>query len=123
MWFETSEGLSKFNTKNNSFINITKNDELPFKEFNFSACLLSKSGKVYFGGSKGFISFFSDSLKENKKVSNIVFTNFYIFNKLVVIGAKNSSLKKHINESDKIILSYKQSVFTIKICCIELYKF
>ena len=114
LWIGTNRGFSKYNPNTKIIKNYSISDGLPSDEFNFHACLLSKSGKLYFGSPKGFISFFPDRIMGNKTIPKIVFTNFYIFNKPVSINGENSSFRKHINESDRIILSYKQSVFTIK---------
>jgi signal transduction histidine kinase/ligand-binding sensor domain-containing protein len=114
LWIGTGNGISDFNPANNTFKNYNTSNGLPTNEFNRHTCLLSKSGKMYFGTPKGLISFYPDSLKHNNRIPKIVFTDFQIFNKPVVIGEKSSPLKKNINESDSIVLSYKQSVFTLK---------
>lgn len=114
LWIGTSRGLTKFNPINKTIKNYDNSHGLPSSEFNWHTSLLSKSGKMYFGTPKGLVAFHPDSIKQNDKIPKIVFTNFYIFNKPVKTETENEVLKNHINESDSIVLSYKQSVFSIQ---------
>jgi len=119
LWISTNKGLSKFvdainRPKNPEFINYTREDGLQGNAFNSRSCLKDENGKLYFGGNNGFNVFHPDSLKENPNKPKIVFTDFLIFNKPAEIGEENSPLRKHINRTKEIILSYKQSVISIK---------
>ncbi|MDA3894500.1 MAG: ATP-binding protein [Salinivirgaceae bacterium] len=114
LWLGTKQGLSKFNYQSKTFINYDEKDGLPSNEFNLRAYVKSSTGQFYFGTPSGLVSFFPDKIVQNKHIPKMAFTEFTIFNKPVEIGAENSPLKKHINYSDSIVLSYKQSVFTIK---------
>jgi signal transduction histidine kinase/ligand-binding sensor domain-containing protein/CheY-like chemotaxis protein len=114
LWLGTNNGLAKFNPNTLTVNNYDVRDGLPSNEFNKDVALNSKSGKIYFGGLKGLISFNPTNIRENKVVPNIVFTDFLIFNKPVLIGTENSPLKAHISKTSSIKLSHDLSVFTIK---------
>jgi streptogramin lyase len=119
LWLSTNKGVSKFiaavNIPNTpEFKNYSVEDGLQGNEFNAKACLKGKDGKFYFGGNNGFNVFHPDSIKENPYKPEIVFTDFLLFNNPVEIGKKDSPLKKHISRTKQIVLSYKQSVITIK---------
>ena len=119
LWLSTNNGLSKFISAVNKpkipeFKNYSVEDGLQGNEFNGRACLKGKDGKFYFGGNNGFNVFYPDSIKENPHKPEIVFTDFLLFNNPVEIGKKDSPLKKHISRTKQIVLSYKQSVITIK---------
>ncbi len=49
---------------------------------------------MYFGGLNGFNVFHPDSIKDNTFQPPVHITDFLLFNKPVMIGAKNSPLKK-----------------------------
>jgi hypothetical protein len=66
---------------------------------------------MFFGGVNGFNVFHPSKIEENHHIPPIVITDFKIANKPVFIG-ENSPLKKHINQTEKIILSYKDNIFS-----------
>jgi signal transduction histidine kinase len=60
-----------------------------------------------------------DSLAENKNIPPIAFTGFELFNKTVIPGVKGSVLNQSILETNEIILSYDQSVFTFEFAALD----
>jgi signal transduction histidine kinase/ligand-binding sensor domain-containing protein/CheY-like chemotaxis protein len=124
IWVSTNFGISKFVDAVNLpakpvFKNYTKNDGLQSNEFSRRAALKTSDGKIYFGGINGYNVFHPDSLKDNPHSPNIVFTDFLLYNKPVEIGTKDSPLKQHIGVAKEIVLSYFQSVFSIKFAALN----
>ncbi|MDA3894501.1 MAG: ATP-binding protein [Salinivirgaceae bacterium] len=119
IWLSTNDGLSKFNPNTNTYRNYSLADGLQGKGFVRNSCLKLASGELLFGGYNGFNIFHPDSLKENLIVPKIAITNFSIFNKTVQVGDPNSPLKKHINECDQLLLSYKSSVLSFEFAALE----
>ena len=114
LWISTNNGLFNYNPVTKKFNQYSNWDNLQSRQFNYNAYYKSSSGKLYFGGIKGFNSFYPDSIK-NLNISNkVAFTNFQLFNKEARIGDPGSPLKKPITYSDKIILSHDQSVISIE---------
>jgi signal transduction histidine kinase/DNA-binding response OmpR family regulator len=74
---------------------------------------------MYFGGVNGFNVFWPDSIQNNPYSPPIVFTDFKLKNKEVIIGDQNSPLEKHINATEKITLGPDQSVFTIEFAALN----
>ncbi len=114
LWISTYNGLSRFDPKTEKFRNYTKEDGLQGNQFFIQSFFKAKDGKIYFGGYNGFNAFYPDSLIDNDFIPPVIFTDFKLFNKSVEIGGANSPLKYHIDESEKIILSWKQSVFSFE---------
>ncbi len=119
LWISTNNGVSKFINGTSlpdkpTFKNYTKKDGLQGNEFSRRACFKDPSGKIYFGGLNGFNSFYPDSINDNQFIPEIVFTDFLISNKTVSINDNSSPLKKHISQSDEIILKPEMSVITFK---------
>jgi signal transduction histidine kinase/ligand-binding sensor domain-containing protein len=120
LWISSDNGISKVtidSTKDNlklSFRNYSIQDGLQDKVFSKWAYYKSKSGEMYFGGINGFNAFYPDSIIDNPYLPPVHFTDFLLFNKHVVIGAKNSPLKKHISQTQEVVLNYDQSVFTFR---------
>ncbi len=112
IWVSTNNGISKFDTKAKTFENFNKKDGLQDNSFFQQSFLKTRKGEIYFGGYKGFNSFFPDSIKANTTVPPVYITEFQIFNKPVTWGTKDSPLEKHISETKEITLTHLQSVFS-----------
>jgi ligand-binding sensor domain-containing protein len=81
LWISTNDGLYNFLPSKKTFNHYTNWDNLQSRQFNYNAYYRSSTGKLYFGGIKGFNSFYPDSIR-NLNISNkIAFTNFQLFNK------------------------------------------
>ncbi len=119
IWVSTNNGLSKFDPENKVFINYDVRDGLQSNEFNHSACLKLSGGELVFGGINGFNIFHPDEFKINKHIPEIVITDFQIFNKQVLISEKGSPLKKTINTTDEIKLSFSDSVFSFEFTSLD----
>jgi PAS domain S-box-containing protein len=120
LWISTNNGISKatiVSTKEKlelTFRNYSTQDGLQDNVFDKWAFFKSKSGEMYFGGISSFNAFFPDSIKDNPYLPPVHITDFLLFNKPVAIGAKNSPLKKHISQTQEVVLKYDQSVFTFR---------
>ncbi len=116
LWISTISGVSKFNIAKQTFKNFDSFNGFQSTEFKQHACLKSKNGIIYFGGTNGFNSFDPDQLGTKFYTSPLQFTGLLIGNKPVAIAANaqsQSPLKKSITESTEITLPYNYSVFTL----------
>jgi signal transduction histidine kinase/CheY-like chemotaxis protein/ligand-binding sensor domain-containing protein len=112
LWISTNKGVSKFNPTTKVFKNYKVSDGLQADEFKPQAYFKSRSGLMYFGGVNGFNEFHPDSIRDKPFEPPLVFTNFQIFNRDVPIsfGEAKTPLDKSINNTNEIVLSYKESV-------------
>lgn len=117
-WISTNKGVSRYDRKNKVFKNYDISDGLQGNEFKVHSSLKTPDGKIYFGGSNGFNAFYPQKVIDNAFVPPIYITNFFIFNKAVEIG-NNSPLTSHINETKKIELDMKQSVFSFEFAALN----
>lgn len=118
LWLSTNKGISKFNPLSESFTNYYDFEEIKNKEFNQGSYFKSISGRMYFGGTNGFVAFYPDSIKNENINYNIVFTDFKIANKSAVINESNQ-LKKNISIAKEINLSYKDYVFEFEFAALN----
>jgi ligand-binding sensor domain-containing protein/serine phosphatase RsbU (regulator of sigma subunit) len=119
LWLGTGNGLSKFDLENWVFRNFDINDGLQGNEFKNHACLKLQSGELIFGGANGFNLFDPSKIKINEYVPPIVFSDFKIFNKPVIIGAEHSPLKKHISQIDLLELNHYHSVLSFEFAALN----
>ena len=118
LWLSTSTGISLFDIEKKSFTNFTKADGLIGGDFNSNSSFKNDEGLIFFGGVKGLNYFQPDQISLSKYIPEPIITNFYIFNEAVQIGS-GSPLKKSINQSDEIILSYDQNVFSFEFAALD----
>ena len=118
LWVTTGKGISLFDIDKEVFINFTNADGIFDSDFNTSSILKDYTGKVYAGSVKGLNVFVPDNIKLSSFKPAIVFTNFQIFNQPVKIG-DNSPLKKNLNKSKFIELSYNQNVFSFEFSALD----
>jgi ligand-binding sensor domain-containing protein/signal transduction histidine kinase len=123
LWISTRNGLSRFNPKEidekglalpSAFKSYYSNDGFQENEYRFQSYFKNGRGEMFFGGINGFNAFYPDSLKEDLSIPIVVLTDFQIFNESIDISSDDSPLRKHISETDEIVLSYKQNVFSFE---------
>jgi PAS domain S-box-containing protein len=68
---------------------------------------------MFFGGSNGFNAFYPDQIVDNPQPPPVLITDFQLANKPVPIGA-DSLLQKSIVETDDLVLSYRDRVFSFE---------
>ena len=68
---------------------------------------------MFFGGSNGFNAFYPDQIVDNPQPPPVLVTDFQLANKPVPIGAE-SVLKKSILETDNLVLSYRDRMFSFE---------
>lgn len=122
IWISTPRGLSKITAQNgNGIIRITcKNydelDGLQNRDFNENAAYKTRAGELVFGGASGFNLFHPSSIKENKNIPGIVFTDFQLYNNTLSIGEQYNDhviLSQAISETKEITLGYNENSFSI----------
>ena len=113
LWGSTNKGLFKLDTKTKIILTYTHADGLPGDQFNYKSGFISKEGKIYFGLTKGFISFYPEHIKTNAPPESIVISSFQVFNKEVVPCTEDSPLKKSITYTKEINLPFNLSVFSL----------
>ena len=119
LWIGTNNGLSRFNPFTKTFLNYTLADGLQGIVFNHSACFKTASGELLFGGPGGFNLFRPDSLRLNHFIPPVFITDLQVFGTSIKPGDKDSLLKRHINETTTLVLSYKQSVFSFEFAALN----
>lgn len=118
LWLSTTKGLSKFNPEDGTMQNYTTSDGLSGDEFKPNACFKNKDGFFFFGG-KGVTVFDPDNIQRNPYPPPVYITDFKIFNKSVVIGEKDSLLRKQIAETKEISLSYSENFFSFEFAALN----
>jgi len=121
LWLTTTKGLIRFNPDSKEYKIFTKSDGLQSDQLNVKSGIKTSDGKIYVGTANGFNAFYPQNLTENKYIPPVVITNLQIFNKDVNIHSGNV-LKKAIDQTSDITLSYKQTVFSLEFVALSYSK-
>lgn len=117
LWLSTFNGLSKFDPKNNKFVNFYKSDGLQSSQFSYNAAIKLNSGEMAFGGTNGFDIFFPQNIVSRTYMPNVAITSILINNKQI------SSLQKYkIHEENNntfITVPFKESFISIAFAALE----
>ncbi|MEX2567604.1 MAG: ATP-binding protein, partial [Cyclobacteriaceae bacterium] len=111
IWISTKNGLSKYLTHENKFVNYTISEGLPSNEFCEKNPLISND-ELFFGTIQGITYFKPSELKTNLALPEILFTDLMISNKVQKVN-QDGALTKDINLADEIRLRYDQNNFSI----------
>lgn len=113
-WLTTNRGLVRFCPVAGTYKLYTTANGLLNDQFNYSSGIMTRNGRMYFGGISGFVSFDPNTFIENSTFPNVVITDFLLFNKKVAIDGAESPLTKSITCSDKVVLNYRQNSFAFR---------
>lgn len=119
LWISTSNGLTRIDPETYDFKQFNVADGLQGAEFEDAAALRANDGQMYFGGTRGFNTFYPQQIKNNTYVPPVYLTDFQVFNKRVEPGAKNSPLKMDISFTKEIHLNYDQSSISFNFAAIN----
>ncbi len=119
LWIGSGNGLTKFDFKDTSSTNFTREDGLISNEFSNDAAFRGNSGDLYFGNYEGMVYFDPSKVSGVQKEPRLYLLDFKLFNESVNPNEKNSPLSKVISQTNHVILNHNQSVFTIEYVGIE----
>ena len=122
LWISTENGLSKFVPSTEKFENYDEGRFDLSTRFNEGASAKSRDNKLYFGTSNGVLSFIPDSVRKSTYVPTLIFSKLSIANVEVVPGEDGSILKKGLDDTNKLILSHKENIFTIQYAALDMVK-
>lgn len=113
IWGSTNKGIFRLDSENKDVVVYTHSNGLLGDQFNYKSGFKDYTGKIYFGGVKGFVAFVPDDLGINEYVPAIVLNSFQIQNKEVSLTEKKSPLNKSITYTGSVSIPHNASVFSI----------
>lgn len=122
LWITTFKGISLLNKKNKEIKNFNFRTNQNLNQFNQNAILTDSNGKLYFGGINGLHAIQPEKVIDNHLQPEIIFTDLKIHNESIPVGKLPSGrtiLKKPIEDSEDIWLSYLDQSFTIYFSAVD----
>jgi signal transduction histidine kinase/ligand-binding sensor domain-containing protein/DNA-binding response OmpR family regulator len=118
LWMSTNTGVSKWEQREEQFVNYDGSDGLQNGQFNSSSFLYDKtSGLMGFAGTEGVTIFLPEQVKQNLQPPKVIITGFQLFNKPVDVDSSAREgffLPQAISQTSEITLRHYQSVFTFE---------
>ena len=118
LWLGTNSGITLYNPVKNEFTNFNKADGIVGGSFYSSSVYKAENGIIFMGSTSGLNCFSPDEIKLSNFVPPVLVTDFMIFNEAVKVN-ENSILKSSILYTKKIILNYKQNVFSFQFAALD----
>ncbi len=115
LWFGTNHGLVRFTPASGDVLVFDEKDGLPFSQFNYKSAVKTTDGRFYMGGINGLISFCPDDFEETQDAIPIYFTNISLMSSEAEESDDNSVHKRNIVATERIMLNYNQSTFSVSV--------
>ena len=116
MWLSTHNGLSKYNTRENVFINYYNSDGLQGNEFSRGAFYKKFPDEIHFGGINGITFFNPSQIKEKREELQLYLIALNIGDKTVFCNnrSKKDEPLHFISDLDTLYLDYKNNIFNLE---------
>jgi signal transduction histidine kinase/ligand-binding sensor domain-containing protein/DNA-binding response OmpR family regulator len=113
LWISTYYGICRFDPEQTVFRTYLMTDGLQFQQFNNYSFCKTESGRLYFGGIGGIISFIPEQLKNNPLSFQPIITELNVQNKIIE-PSEHGILEKNIINANKIVLRADQATFSLR---------
>lgn len=122
LWISTDNGIVKLNPGTKESQRFFEEDGLQGNEFYHNSSHKGFNDELFFGGYKGYNSFFADSIITRNYEPDVILTNLKVLDKEISIDEmynKRIILDKNITETDSIYLKYSDKSFSLGFAAID----
>ncbi|MGB3183062.1 MAG: two-component regulator propeller domain-containing protein, partial [Cyclobacteriaceae bacterium] len=113
LWICSIDGITRFNTRTEEFINLDLSVELNKNEFAINTINKLSSGEYIIGGDFGLDIFDPDKIRMQETIPVVELTDFLVFNKSIAAGEKGG-LDTTIPYTGEIDLDHNDNLITIE---------
>lgn len=113
IWMSTSNGISKLNPTDKTFINYSSNDGTLGNQYHEKGGLKHTDGRIFFTGNHGLTFFNPLVVLPHKEPPVVVLEDLKIFNRSIRPEPNSLNLIKNISYASSITLNHKQSNFSL----------
>ncbi len=107
LWLSTSKGLSKFDPQSERVVNYDSSDGLPSMGYSEGAYYKSPTGRLFFGGINGLLSFDPQQIRDNPHAPPVVLTGLTVANQAAATDQPPANLSQIELAYDDNILSFE----------------
>jgi signal transduction histidine kinase/ligand-binding sensor domain-containing protein/DNA-binding response OmpR family regulator len=117
LWVSTGLGLARTDLEGEEVIVFDERDGLPRNELYF-ASFLTRSGRIFFGGHSGLVSFHPDSLSQKDFVPPVHITDIRIHDEPLAVGPE-SPLQKSLRVTETLNLGPLQNDLSLTFASLD----
>jgi signal transduction histidine kinase/ligand-binding sensor domain-containing protein len=110
LWISTSGGLSRFNLRQNTFMNFDLDDGLANQFFWWGAAYKANNGYMFFGHTSGFTMFHPDSISQAGRVPPVVITSVRVFDQEIAFDSQKT-----------LVLTHRQNYLTFDFAVLDFF--
>ena len=107
LWITTNHGICKLDALTKEVRSYTNEDGTQGNEFNANACIKTKDGKIWIGGTNGVTAFHPDEITVNQTPADAVLISFTVLN-------EPYPMKENICVAKEIELSWRDYFFSFE---------
>lgn len=120
IWIVTENGITKFIPSTETFENYARKSFSFDIQFNEGNPVRTFNNEIIVSTTKGLLRFHPELLSKNEDIPHIVFSQLFIANKEIKPGSEDSALKVALDDTDKLVLSHKENVFSVQYAALDM---
>lgn len=101
LWISTNKGLARYDVEKKTFKNFDVDDGLSTNIFFAQSAIAGKDGRFYFGGNRGFTSFYPSQIKLNQYIPPVYITNLKAGKDIGELNQITPGANKHVFPYDR----------------------
>ncbi|HQX72531.1 MAG TPA: two-component regulator propeller domain-containing protein [Chitinophagaceae bacterium] len=118
LWISSAKGLIRLHPQSDQMTLFKATDGLPTEQFNYNSSYKDSDGRLFFGTTKGMISFKPAAFIKNKVIPPVYITNLLVNNKEPVISA-SGLLKQSVLYTQALRLPYDSANLSFDIAALS----
>ncbi|MBN2437340.1 MAG: diguanylate cyclase, partial [Deltaproteobacteria bacterium] len=111
-WLSTGRGLSRFDSRSNTFNNFGLSDGIMVSDFNYGAWHYGPDGRMYFGGTGGLMEFNPKEILTNQTPPSVFITSFKVFDQEMLPGLLSSP-------GQRFEMNYRRNFFSFEFAALD----
>lgn len=113
MWLSSSTGLIRIDPSIESYTTFHTEDGLQGEQFNFGSKSISSSGELFFGGTKGYTSFYPDSLYSDTSTVSVFISEIKINNENINTLPESDQVIGDLSSTKALNLTHEHNSISI----------
>jgi ligand-binding sensor domain-containing protein len=122
LWLGTDRGLMKYMPRTNTVISYSIADGLPGEEFNNNSAYMDADGTMYFGTTRGLVSFHPEQLDRVVHPPQALITGLRIFDEDIYPNTHPEWLSSNITHAETITLPYDKNFISLLFTSLDMWK-
>lgn len=118
LWLSSDQGIARYDPATGTIATVDEASGLVADDTEARSCFKSKTGVLYFGGTRGVTSFDPATIMDVRPAPGVVFTNLSVLNKTVVVN-DSAVLRQSIHTLDHLELAYADYIFALEFAAVE----